>query len=356
MIAEPPQKSLLILPGSAEFMAFDAPPVSDVVVPASDDQVTTATHHDVIYPAGAVNCAVEITAASALTAGDVDPERPQQADLAGDPIDGPQPEETAMAPFSAADYSRLRGQHGPPRAVLCQPAEHGFDHHCLLAALETLQTADAFTGQHLTAAVAIVASDVSDHEMEDLTAAGCCAGRFHMEPQPSQLDWSDLDRLAWRIHDFNWHVELRMDGRYLHAVEARLRDWPGPIVIENFGHFLKPVGQKDDGFRALLRLIDRDKAWVKLADPAALSVAGPPHYEDLAARARDLIAFAPERMLWGDNVAATPGQHFSAAAYAAFQDWCDSSAQLHAIMVSNAEAIYRFEPWTMPPDNDSLGA
>jgi hypothetical protein len=86
MVAEPPQKSLLILPGSAEFMAFDAPPVSDVVVPASDDQATTATHHDVIYPAGAVNCAVEITAASALTASDVDPERPQQADLAAIPL------------------------------------------------------------------------------------------------------------------------------------------------------------------------------------------------------------------------------------------------------------------------------
>lgn len=350
MPADTPQKSLLILPGSAAFMAFDAPPIvgdpTHSKKPKSlENNIATGSAQQINVPAGAVNCALEITAYPASKTHQAREAAEGSDDAAADASD-------RMAPLQAEDYAALCQHQEPPQApartILCQPDAHGFDHSCLLSALEAFKALKDPLGMPCAAAVAVVASDVGDREMEDLTAASCRAARFHMEPQPSHLDWGDLDRLAWRVHDFGWHVELRMDGRYLHAVEARLRDWPGPIVIENFGHFLKPIGPNDDGFRALLRLIDRDKAWVKLADTAALSVAGSPHFDDLADRARDLMKWAPERLVWGDNIAAAKTQGFDIAAYQAFQDWCDSRAQLQAIMVSNAETLYQLPPWPAP--------
>ncbi|MDP7381777.1 MAG: hypothetical protein QGF33_10460, partial [Alphaproteobacteria bacterium] len=219
----------LILPGSAEFMAFDAPPAPGGH-PQDETETETQDAPETRLPPGAVDCAVEIF-------GPLDrfPLAPWPGDDEGPP---------APAEHSADSYL---GRPHADRAVLCQPAAYGFDPACLLAGLAALPAA---------AAVTVAAPTVSDSELGDLADAGCRGLRFQMAPEPHRLAWTDLDRLAARAHDRGWHVELRMDGRFLHVVEPRLRAWPGPLVIENFGHFLGPIGPKEEGVRALLRLID----------------------------------------------------------------------------------------------------
>ena len=314
----------LILPGSAEFMAFDAPPAPGGH-PQDETETETQDAPETRLPPGAVDCAVEIF-------GPVDrfPPAPWPGDADGPP---------APAEHSADSYL---GRPHADRAVLCQPAAYGFDPACLLAGLAALPAAVAVT---------VAAPEVSDSELGDLADAGCRGLRFQMAPEPHRLAWTDLDRLAGRAHDLEWHVELRMDGRFLHAVEPRLRAWPGLLVIENFGHFLGPIGPKEEGVRALLRLIDGGRTWVKLDRPSALSRIGPPRFDDVAEIARLLVDWAPERLVWGgdggaDGPAAGP-------AWSALAEWCDSDKILAQVLVDNPETLYRLPPW---PAEDASAA
>src|SRR3954464_2631329 len=38
--------------------------------------------------------------------------------------------------------------------------------------------------------------------------------------------WETLDRIAARIQDYGWHVQLQLDGRSLPEREAQIRSWP----------------------------------------------------------------------------------------------------------------------------------
>ena len=52
---------------------------------------------------------------------------------------------------------------------------------------------------------------------------------------------------------------------------------------------------------AVLRLLDRDNAWFKIAGVYETSRTGAPGYGDFGAIARSVIAHAPERIVWGSN-------------------------------------------------------
>lgn len=266
----------------------------------------------------------------------------------GDP--GRFPSRDGAGPAEAAEaerYADLRRKLGLDRAVLVQPAAYGFDNGCLLDALERL--ADGDGGR--VRGVAAIAADVTEGELRDLDAAGCIAARLQMREPWRLLDWTQVDRLAALVHDaVGWDVELEMDGRFLQEVEQRLRAWPGRVVVPHAGCFLGPVGDRDPGLRALLRLLDADKAWVKLSGPEAISGDRPrrgerPRYRDVERIARLLIRFAPERLVWGSNWphAGTP----DAAAEDGWLldllgEWCEDEGLRRRILVDNACALYGF--------------
>src|SRR3546814_654793 len=189
-----------------------------------------------------------------------------------------------------------------PYTTLCR----SFDHACLVDALGQLDAGADGKGGHARG-VAAVAPSVSDAELRDLDAAGFVAAHFQMREPDRLIGWHEIDRLASRVHDtVGWDVGLQMDGRFLHEVEQRLLSWPGRVVIDHAGCFLGPVGDREPGLRALLRLLDADKAWVKLSGPEESSNDGRrrgerPRYRDVERIARQLIRFAPERLVWGSN-------------------------------------------------------
>jgi len=42
---------------------------------------------------------------------------------------------------------------------------------------------------------------------------------------------------------------------------------PGKIVIDHMGHVPQPLALKSPAFAALVRLLDTDRAWIKLSAP-----------------------------------------------------------------------------------------
>ena len=237
------------------------------------------------------------------------------------------------APVSA--YRKVQQDLGLTRVVVVQPSGYGFDNRCTLEAIA--QFGPAARG------VAVVRPDVTDVELERLTAAGIRGVRFHMLPG-GVLPWNALEGLAARILPFGWHVQLQLDGRDLPLHETRLGNLPGDLVIDHNGKFLEPVTPEHPGFRVLLRLLDSGRCWVKLSAPYETSKVGGPRYEDVGVLARALAKANPERCLWASNwphpnVSPTPSD---VTMLDLLLEWADDKATRARILVDNPAALYGF--------------
>ncbi len=235
-----------------------------------------------------------------------------------------------------AAYLKVRATLGLTRAVVVQPSVYGFDNRATLDAMAVL--GDDARG------VAVVPPQVSDAELERLTGLGVRGIRFFMIGGGA-LGWNDLETLAARTAAFGWHVQMQMDGRLLADEADRLARLPGGLVIDHNGKFLEPVGLDHPGFRALLRLVEGGRAYVKTSGVYETSRTGAPDYADVAALARALIARAPERCLFATNWPhpSKPGNPpDDAGLIDLFRDWCGSDAVAARILVENPAAVYGF--------------
>jgi D-galactarolactone isomerase len=240
-----------------------------------------------------------------------------------------------------AAYDRHRRRLPFDRAVLVQAHPGATGRARLVDGLQTLGIRDK-DDTDLARGVAIVTPDTSDGELRDLDAAGVKVVRFPMLEEDGPLNWEDLGGIASRVKDIlDWDVSLRMDGRYLAEVETMIQSWPGRVILEGFGCFLKPVGDKDNGMRALLRLMDRDKLWVSLAGEDRVSLDGAPRYRDLQAITEQLAAFAPERLVWGSD---WPRQTDAAESYERLGEWLQDDWLRRRIVIGNPTELFRFTP------------
>ena len=145
----------------------------------------------------------------------------------------------------AAAYRAVQRGLGLQRTVVVQPTGYGFDNRCTLAALAELGSE--------ARAIVVVATDVTDAELERMHAGGVRGVRFMMLPG-GVLPWSALEPTAARIAALGWHIDLQLDGRELAQHEAMLQRLPCRLVIDHVGRFLGPVTAESDSVRALVRL------------------------------------------------------------------------------------------------------
>lgn len=140
-------------------------------------------------------------------------------------------------------------------------------------------------------------------------------------------------------------MQIQCDGRELAGREALLESLPCDIVIDHIGRFMQPVAADDAGWRALRRLVDGGRCWVKLSAPYHGSKTGAPDYADAAASAQELIRAAPERMLYASNWP-HPSLKRDLPDDAALLDWVSDQAGSEAvrrlILVDNPAQLYGF--------------
>ncbi|MBS7540901.1 amidohydrolase family protein [Ancylobacter lacus] len=237
-----------------------------------------------------------------------------------------------------AAYFRARALLGLSRAVVVQPSVYGFDNRATLDAMAALGE----DGR----GVAVVPPDVAEAELERLTALGIRGVRFFMIGGGA-LGWEHLETLAAKVAAFGWHVQMQMDGRLLHEAEERLARLPGRLVIDHNGKFLEPVGIDHPGFRALRRLVEGGRTFVKTSGVYETSRLGPPDYADVARLARTLIAAYPERCLFATNWPhpSKPGNPpDDAGLLDLFAGWCGDAAVAARILVDNPAEVYGFPP------------
>jgi D-galactarolactone isomerase len=247
--------------------------------------------------------------------------------------------------FTTGAYREVQAQLGTSRVVLVQPDHYGNDHDCLLDAMKVLTKSLDGHSADLVRGVAAVHASVSDDELERLLAAGIIGTRFRMRGGRDGDGWEAVDRLAWRVHDFGWDVDLEMDGSDLHEVEQTIREWPGRVVLDHVGLFSRTRNLNQQGFTALTRLIDRDKVWVKLSAPYEMSRdrrVDDPAVDNFA---RALVDWAPERMVWGSNwphVSMLEDPPDDLMLLDRLVDWVPEESRRTRILRDNPAKLYRF--------------
>jgi D-galactarolactone isomerase len=191
-----------------------------------------------------------------------------------------------------ADYLAMRARLGIERTVVVQPSTYGKDNRCTLEAMGAIGPS--------ARGVVVLDESVTDDELTRLTKLGVRGVRFFMFPG-GPLPWDILETMAARIAPFGWHIVFQTNGRELADRAALLHKLAAPVVIDHVGKFIEPVEPDHPGFRALLRLLDNGRTWIKLAAPYETSMRGPPYYDDVGRLAKILAKTAPDRTLWACN-------------------------------------------------------
>jgi D-galactarolactone isomerase len=238
------------------------------------------------------------------------------------------------APVSA--YLKVRERLGIERSVVVQPTTYGTDNRCTLEGMKALGSS--------ARGVAVVDQTVTDAELDRLTKLGICGIRFHMLPGGA-LPWNILETMAARVVTFGWHVQLQLDGRQLPERAAQISRLTGTLVVDHVGKFLEPVPPDHPSFRALMRLVENGRTWVKLSAPYEVSKIGPPNYNDVGTLAKALVKIAPDRMLWATNWPhPTPGAPKPDDIWMLdmLLDWVADEAMREQVLVNNPARLYGF--------------
>jgi len=204
------------------------------------------------------------------------------------------PDRTYTPPDAGLDkFKELQRILGLTRAVLVNASCHGTNNDPILDAIA--QSGGAYRG------VANIDRTFDEKAIEDLDAKGIRGCRFNFVKHLGGVpDMDEFHLVVNRIKAFGWHVVLHFDAIDLVTHEDLLDNLPVPYIIDHMGR----VPTKDDldqkPFQILKEFARRDNCWVKVCGAERISSMGPP-FTDAMPFARELIAIAPDRVLWGTD-------------------------------------------------------
>jgi D-galactarolactone isomerase len=234
------------------------------------------------------------------------------------------------------DYIKMCKVLGIERTVVVAPTAYGKDNTLLLKA-----TAAIGAGAR---GVVTVDETTSDAEFARLTKLGVRGVRFFMFPG-GVLPWNILEPMAARLAEIGWHVVLQLDGRDFPDHEPLIERIKCDVVFDHTGKFIEPVATDHPSFLSLLRLLESEKRWIKLAAPYETSKSGPPLYVDVGKLAKALARHAPDRTIWASNWPhPTPGlvKPTNAAMLDILLDWVPDEAARNKVLVDNPARLYGF--------------
>lgn len=248
------------------------------------------------------------------------------------------PPDTPKPPGMTFDaYRLLQARLGTTRAVPVQPKNHGTDPTCLL------DTLARFGGNGR--GIAVLRPDVTDVELKRLDAGYVRGLRFSVwNPNDTVAPIATIEPLAKRIADLGWHVQLYMSGNQIRENEALLNRLPCPIVFDHMGRLDPARGPDDPAFATIAGLVEKGRAWVKLAGAYLNTEAGPPGYPDATRTAQAFVRLAPERLVWGSDWPHVTEKHKpdDAVLFDLLSDWAGSAAARDRILVDNPATLYGF--------------
>ena len=202
--------------------------------------------------------------------------------------------------------------------------------------------------------VCVIDSTTSDPELERLSAAGNVGARI-MDLPGGAVNLGELEAVDSKAASQGWMLAVQFDGSNILDHEARLAKLKSRWVLDHHGKFFAGVTPDSPQVAAVKRLIDGGRCWFKFAGVYESSKSGGPDYADVAAVAREIAAYAPERIVWGTNwphnLAREQADYPNDAALTdTVLGWLPDDAARHLALVKNPEELYGLPAWTAERD------
>jgi len=215
----------------------------------------------------------------------------------GDPARYPMVADRHYTPRLATPQDLLRHMAGLglARAVIVQPSVYGTDNRCLLDGLRALNGAGR--------GVAVLDAAVRPDELQDLHAQGVRGLRINLEStgrSDAQSIRAELAAWARRLAPLGWHLQVYASLDAIAAAAPALAGLPVPVVLDHFAMIPAGTAPRDPRVQAVLDLVARGAAYVKLSAPYRIDAPGAAP-EAVAALAAAFIAGNPDRILWASD-------------------------------------------------------
>ena len=247
----------------------------------------------------------------------------------------------ADSPYMAHEASpetfiALQDTLGLSTAVIVSPGGYGRDTSLLADVLAKYPK--RFRG------IALVRDDIPDAELARLTRLGVRGMRM-MSHKRGQHVPNYSPEIAARVHEHGWHIQFYPHGTDIVEYADKLLALRNPIVLDHFASIPANGGTEQPAVKAVLRMLDSGKVWLKLSGPMRCT-AEPPPYPSLTPLARLFVKHAPERMVWGSDwphvnldgmVMPNDGDLLDLLA-----EWVPDEATRNRILVQNPNALYGF--------------
>lgn len=231
--------------------------------------------------------------------------------------------------FTAEDYQRVLDAHGVHFGVIAGISIYGTYNDYMISQLRRFP--------RLRGTVNIDPS-TDRYTLERMKADGIVGVRLQLARRSAMPDLGDEPHrlLLRRVADLNWHVHLAVEDQHLTEVLPKLEASGVRVVLDHFGHPDPQQKLESPGFLALLKLVEKGRAWVKLSAGYRLTWRGAgtaskpdPQAMDLARQtaAHLLGAVGTERLLWGSDCPFVG--HESSVTYQdtldSFEEWVPSA-------------------------------
>jgi predicted TIM-barrel fold metal-dependent hydrolase len=230
------------------------------------------------------------------------------------------------------NYIRELDTHGITHAVLAGASIYGDYNDYQIAALRKYP--------RLRGTVILNNPATDRYILEMMKADGVVGVRFQRRnvASPPDLSSPEYKLLLRRIADLGWHAHiLENDGERIIKPIADLEASGVRLVIDHFGRPDPAKGVNCEGFKAVLRSVEKGNTWVKLSASYRLA-----SRETAKALAAELLKTAgPERLLWGSDwpFAAFEDQVTYADTVRDFFDWIPDPAARRKI---GGETAFKF--------------
>lgn len=236
-------------------------------------------------------------------------------------------------------YRRVMQWLGIDRVVITQGNAHLLDNANLVACLEAM-------GRDIARGVAAVAPGTPESELAALHAAGVRGARI-MDLPGGAVGLDRLEAVDAMVRELDWVLAVQFDGTHIADHADRLSWLGGRYIIDHHGKFFAGVTPESPQVTVLKRLMERGNCWFKLAGCYESSRSGGPDYADIGAVARDIIAFAPERVIWGTNwphnlAKTTEDYPDDGALLDTVLGWFDDPETRRKALVDTPEALFDF--------------
>lgn len=239
-------------------------------------------------------------------------------------------------------YRQLMQWLGIDRVIITQGNAHQRDNSNLLACLDIMG--------NVARGVGIIDGNTSDAELERLSQAGIVGARI-MDLPGGAVGLSELETVDAKAAAHGWMLAVQFDGSHILEHEARLANLKSRWVFDHHGKFFSGVTPDSEEIAAVKRMIDAGNCWFKFAGVYESSKTGGPDYADVAAVAREIANYAPERIVWGTN-----WPHNLAREQADYPDdaaltdtvlgWLPNENARHLALIENPQTLLGLQDWS----------